>query len=347
MSFEGSIKSATAMNERLTKARTSGVLDDASQRVSGEELQTFETGVLAAIHGTFGKGSVEDKEWAAVLKQKDQYVANAIKAKPGIGAYDGYIDYFNLAIAKLNSFDAARAREPKTPWEHVTGFVRKLPPRARKWALGICIGASVLGGGWGVAPEPVRTAIISTVYSPAPILSISLITAEQRTSIAKSFEIDETNSTHEVTGTNVKRYERRFGADPGYAITKVTIDKKSATRVEDLTSNIDHGGASVAITFGLEAGPAVDRYRGWLKATVNTTQERVIPAQTIEVVRGWPAKKGQQYQRAGAVAATSMVELRDDKGTLVATGALGRPLEVGKTTIVVDRDEVGVTILAR
>lgn len=335
------------MNERLTKARTSGVVDDASQRVSGEELQSFETGVLAAIHEIFGKGSTQDREWAEVLKNKERYIADAIKAKPGIGAYDGYIDYFNLAIAKLNSFDAAHAREAKAPWEHVTRLIRTLPPRARKWALGVCIGATVLGAGWNVAPESVRAAIISLVHNPAPIVSISLITSEQRTSIAKSFEIDETNSTHEVTGTNVKRYERRFGADPGYAITKVTIDKKSATRVEDLTTNIDQGGASVVVTFGLEAGPVVDRYRGWLKATINTTQERVIPAQAIEVVQGWPANKGQIYQRAGAMPRNATVELRDEKGTLVATGPLGKPFQVGKTSIIVKRDEAGVTVLAR
>jgi hypothetical protein len=154
MSFEPSMKTATAMSERLAKARASGTLDDATQRVSAEELQTFESGVLAAIHDAFGKGSAEDREWAAVLKKKDQYIADAIKAKPGIGAYDGYIDYFNLAIAKLSTFDAKRAREPKTAWEHVTGFIRKLPPRARKWALGIATTCGPSGRRWKLTAAP-------------------------------------------------------------------------------------------------------------------------------------------------------------------------------------------------
>ena len=44
MSFEGFITNATAMNERLTKARTSGVVDDASQRRRTPVLRDWRPG---------------------------------------------------------------------------------------------------------------------------------------------------------------------------------------------------------------------------------------------------------------------------------------------------------------
>ena len=97
-----------------------------------------------------------------MLRKRGQgSISDAIKAipigKPGIGAYDGNIDYLNLAIATLNKFNAKLKTQPRErPSDHLIGFIRKLTPTARKWALGIFLGISAAGASWSVAPEPLR-----------------------------------------------------------------------------------------------------------------------------------------------------------------------------------------------
>lgn len=95
----------------------------------------------------------------------------------------------------------------------------------------------------------------------------------------KSYAVSEVNDQHPVIfATYTREYERVFRAEPGYRIVRAVIEKISATRVSDETISISNGGSQVQFRFKLTSGPAVDRYRGWLDASLETKQEYCGPS---------------------------------------------------------------------
>jgi hypothetical protein len=94
--------------------------------------------------------------------------------------------------------------------------------------------------------------------------------------VVRSFAVSETNDDHKTLETNTKSYEKTFRADSGYSIVAYKWQEESATRQSDLIINILDGGASIQISFKLKAGPKTDRYRGWLRGALVTTQIRRI-----------------------------------------------------------------------
>jgi hypothetical protein len=90
--------------------------------------------------------------------------------------------------------------------------------------------------------------------------------------VTRYFIIDETNSDHKSFETNTKPYRKIFKADPGYVITDWKWLEESATRKSDWVVNLDEGGLAIIVEFKLKAGPKLDRYRGWVKGRLETTQ---------------------------------------------------------------------------
>jgi hypothetical protein len=349
MSFENLIKSATAMGERLTKARTSGDTDNPTERVSKEELDAFEQGVRNAIHTQWGAGTTEDREWSAVLSAKDKFIRNAIAQDTGdgLGSYAGYIDYFNLAVTTLNKFEAALKSRPTTPLGHAHAVVRRLPPWLRGPLLALVLIVSSAVALWNFLPGELRDSVVTRAKAQAPVVTITALIPARTETVERPFNIDETNAKHDLADSNIRSYNKRFNADLGFKITAANLEKRSDNNVQNLVTNVDQGGQSVVVTFGLKAGPKTDRYRGWLRATLKTVQERTVPGSTVDVVRSWPAVKGTSYATTVAEAPrVERVEVRDDKGTLVATGALGESLKIADLSLSVSAQGATMTVKA-
>lgn len=87
--------------------------------------------------------------------------------------------------------------------------------------------------------------------------------ASDTATIERLYPISETNDSHGVTSSS-RDYRIVKDADPGYQIVEANVIQESATRVSDLTVTIASDRKSVEVRFRLTAGPAYDRYRGWL-----------------------------------------------------------------------------------
>lgn len=89
-----------------------------------------------------------------------------------------------------------------------------------------------------------------------------------------NYGVDETKDDHPVVLESHKRdYERFFPALPGYRVTSATFEAQSANHVTSgPTIEILKEGTVVHMSWTLESGPAVDRWRGWLHGTLATSQ---------------------------------------------------------------------------
>lgn len=94
-----------------------------------------------------------------------------------------------------------------------------------------------------------------------------------------SYAIDETKETpfkgpQDLTKpASTKRYENyRFQALPGYRIVGHEFADLSSTKVSNLEFKTAADGSSIQVVFDLTSGPGWDRWRGWLKGNLTTTQ---------------------------------------------------------------------------
>ncbi|WP_409190640.1 serine protease [Bradyrhizobium sp. RDM4] len=91
--------------------------------------------------------------------------------------------------------------------------------------------------------------------------------------IERSYTVDKTKDDHPVVfAEHSADYAETFPAEPGYRITGCTWHVETANGASNIGCAINGGGAEVRFTYNLTSGPAVDRYRGWLGATVNVSQ---------------------------------------------------------------------------
>jgi hypothetical protein len=72
-----------------------------------------------------------------------------------------------------------------------------------------------------------------------------------------------------------KNYKKYFDALPGYKIISAEVVKLSNTEDELKPLNISSDGKNVTLEFSLKSGSSFDRWRGWLKGNIVTTQERI------------------------------------------------------------------------
>ncbi|MGL9620777.1 serine protease [Bradyrhizobium sp. BWC-3-1] len=91
--------------------------------------------------------------------------------------------------------------------------------------------------------------------------------------IERAYTVDKTKDDHPVVfAEHSADYAEIFPAEPGYRITGCTWHVETANGASNIGCAINGGGAEVRFTYRLTSGPAVDRYRGWLGATVNVSQ---------------------------------------------------------------------------
>lgn len=91
--------------------------------------------------------------------------------------------------------------------------------------------------------------------------------------IERSYQVDETYDEHRGVTATSKEYRITKNADPGHVITAARMVSQSETRVSDLTTNISPDRRSVELKFKLTAGPAFDRWRGWLHGQLILTMQ--------------------------------------------------------------------------
>lgn len=91
--------------------------------------------------------------------------------------------------------------------------------------------------------------------------------------IERSYTVDKTKDDHPVVfAEHSADYAETFPAEPGYRITGCSWHVETANGAGNIACAINDGGAQARFTYSLTSGPAVDRYRGWLGATVNVSQ---------------------------------------------------------------------------
>lgn len=81
----------------------------------------------------------------------------------------------------------------------------------------------------------------------------------------RSHKIDVTHDDHPGLAPTTREYRITRRAEPGYIIVDAQLLRQSDTRVSDLVIEISEDKRSVDLSFKLTAGPAYDRWRGWLK----------------------------------------------------------------------------------
>ncbi|VIO69550.1 Serine endoprotease DegS [Bradyrhizobium ivorense] len=91
--------------------------------------------------------------------------------------------------------------------------------------------------------------------------------------LERSYTVDKTKDDHPVVfAEHSADYADTFPAEPGYRITGCSWHVETANGAGNIACAIGDGGAQARFTYKLTSGPAVDRYRGWLGATVNLSQ---------------------------------------------------------------------------
>jgi hypothetical protein len=93
--------------------------------------------------------------------------------------------------------------------------------------------------------------------------------------VSRGYTISQVKDDHPVLfAPHEREYAREFRAESGYRISSVRTDVHSQNYVSDFNTTVSPDGRLLTVRFKLRSGPAVDRYRGWLYATVITEQER-------------------------------------------------------------------------
>ena len=93
--------------------------------------------------------------------------------------------------------------------------------------------------------------------------------------LARAYTLSQVKDDHPlILASHSKTYTREFAAEPGYRIVSARVEELSANFVTNLSTTVAPAGNLVTVAFTLRSGPAIDRYRAWLHATVHTEQIR-------------------------------------------------------------------------
>lgn len=91
---------------------------------------------------------------------------------------------------------------------------------------------------------------------------------------SRSYTVTQVKDNHPGLAPDHESFEEKFAAEPGYKIAKCDWNSSSANQATGIACNVDQDGASATFRYRLSSGPAFDRYRGWLYATVTVRQQR-------------------------------------------------------------------------
>ena len=216
---------------------------------------------------------------AWVYRSRVDQRARLIKAAPESERPD-------LIMAALESLNVTTENLPEEKkYKLALALIRERSQRFRTTAIVACVFGILTAATTAYAirqPEEVKPVLEAPVF-PEPVsdstglrkdtLPHPVVSAD--TAIQRSFRINETNSDHKSFETNTKQYSKVFDADVGYTISSYEWKPTSATRESDLTFNLVGGGSQIRVDFKLKCGPKTDKYRGWLRGNLVTTQQRV------------------------------------------------------------------------
>lgn len=215
----------------------------------------------------------------------------------------------------------------KTILKPINDRIENSRPRRRLvLAVGV-LGTLVFAGGWALLPPEITVPVIHGVFSePTQTISIRGYVDERVERKEPQVDIREVNTRHKTIGTNTQSYTRSFAADEGFRIVELKWTMQSEARVSNFHYGIEGGGSQAVVRFNLKSGPVTDRYRGWLHGTLVMVQEKVHPAQTVELLMATPVKEGQLFSFADKLDRFSRIEVLGESGELL--GSLGTSMTV-------------------
>lgn len=127
----------------------------------------------------------------------------------------------------------------------------------------------------------IDVSVPAAVSNPIDV-SVIAKTKEDKVVESKVFQISQTKDDHPSTFSDHSRtYTETFSADLGFKVVDAIFRSSSAARAGDITKNISPDGSEVAFSYRLTSGPAVDRYRGWLRGDLVIKQEQLTPADSV------------------------------------------------------------------
>ncbi len=121
---------------------------------------------------------------------------------------------------------------------------------------------------------PVNMALPLFDTPPASYVGETCLVNAATPKIERSYQIDETYDEHIGIAPTSKEFRITKQADPDHVIIDARMVPQSETRVSDLTISISPDRRAVELKFKLTAGPAFDRWRGWLHGQLILTMQR-------------------------------------------------------------------------
>ena len=131
--------------------------------------------------------------------------------------------------------------------------------------LGFCVSLGLLKP--KIPAELVASASTPSAQTPAPSGEVRI---SYSVSITKETPFEGLQDLGRPSTT--QHYSPRFAAQPGYKIVKYDYIEHSATKVSNLKVEVSPDGQFLEVDFDLTSGPGHSRWRGWLTATLTTTQ---------------------------------------------------------------------------
>jgi hypothetical protein len=98
------------------------------------------------------------------------------------------------------------------------------------------------------------------------------VTAEDSGVFEKSYLFAKTNNYHSSFSAKKKNYTASYKAEEGYVFSDVKFDVETINHASTPKYKISDDKKTLTVEVSLESGPFYDRWRGWIKATVITTQ---------------------------------------------------------------------------
>ena len=140
--------------------------------------------------------------------------------------------------------------------------VAEVPKNKKVMGKALCTPIQQLLRRWSFAPfedGPPPTAI----SAPPPPRTLNLPDEQKQARLTLVRTVEVTKDDHPVLlGTHSRRYRETVTAPAGYRVVDAEFTPWSATRAK---YSIERNDKEAVLAFELTSGPAVDRYRGWLK----------------------------------------------------------------------------------
>jgi hypothetical protein len=98
--------------------------------------------------------------------------------------------------------------------------------------------------------------------------------AATSSAIERAYLIAETRDEHGLSATSATNTQV-FRAEPGYRFAQHEFRLSGANAATVTAVNPSPDGQSISVTYTIRSGPAYDRWRGWLKGTLQTSQVKI------------------------------------------------------------------------